>query len=123
MLQEHDQAYEEALKLANKGLALSSDDTHLLDTRGTILSHLPDRLADARKDFEKLVEKLSQLSPPDDRRQAKALLQLGRVCAKLNDIPQAIQHLKKALEIDQKLNVFTPAERSEIEQITRQAEK
>ena len=42
----------------------------------------------------------------------------GRVCAKLNDLPQAKQHLEEALKIDEKLRIFTPAERVEIPEIT-----
>jgi len=113
ILQEHEHSYTAALELANKGLNLAPNDLHLLDTRGTILLNLPDRLADARKDFEKLVE----VSLPDPPRRAKALLQLGRICVKLNDLVQAKQHLKAALEIDQKLDVFTTDERSEITKI------
>ena len=97
-------------------MSFASKDTdiqHLLDTKGTILSELPDRLADARKDFEKLVE----LLPPDTRELAKALLKLARICVKLNDLAQAKQHLEKALEIDRKIDVFTPDERSEITRI------
>jgi len=113
IIQEHDHSYTAALELANKGLNLAPSNLYLLDTRGTILSNLPDRAAEARKDFEKLVE----LSPPDTPRRAKALLQLGRVCVKLNDLVQAKQHLKEALEIDRKLDVFTTDERSEITRI------
>jgi Tfp pilus assembly protein PilF len=64
-----------------------------------------------------------QLLPSDTRQQAKALLQLGRICAKLNDLAQAKQHLQKALEIDRKLNIFTEDERSEITKILQQSEK
>ncbi|MCX5645507.1 MAG: tetratricopeptide repeat protein, partial [Phycisphaerae bacterium] len=105
-------------------LGLAPDDTHLLDTRGTILSSISDRLTDARKDFERLVP----LLPSDTRQQARALLQLGRVCAKLNDLAQAKQHLqkvleiaRKALEINPKMDIFTADERSEITRIIQQA--
>ena len=113
ILQEHDQRYADALELANKGLRLAPGDLHLLDTRGTILSNMPDRLADARSDFEELV----RLSSSDVRRQAKALLQLGRVCARLNDFVQAKQHLENAMDIDKKNHVFTPNEQSEISEL------
>ncbi len=113
ILQEHDQCHEEALELANKGLRLAPANLDLLDTRGTILSNLPDRLAGARSDFENL----ATLSPSDPSRQAKALLQLGRVCLRLNDLAQAKQGLSAALEIDARVNVFTAAERSEINEI------
>jgi len=115
ILQEHDHQYEAALELVNRGLRLEPDDPHLLDTRGVILSNIADRLADAKKDFEKLV----RLSPPDSRQRAKALLQLGRICARLDDLAQAKQHLTDALEIDRKSDVLTAAERSEIERIVQ----
>jgi len=113
ILQEHDHNYEAAMELANKGLRNQPDEPHLLDTRGTILSNMPNRLADAKRDFQRLVE----LSSADTPQQAKALLQLGRICAKLNDLDQAKQHMKNALEIDQKINILTPDERSEITRI------
>ena len=106
------------LGLANRGLSLSPNELHLLDTRGTILSNLADRLDDARNDFERLVE----LSPSDTRQRARALLQMGRICAKLNDPVQAEQHLNNALEIDRKLDVFTADERSEITRIIQRSE-
>ncbi len=115
ILQEHDHQYEAALELVNRGLRLEPDDLHLLDTRGVILSNMADRLADAKKDFEKLV----RLSPPDSRQRAKALLQLGRICARLDDLAQAKQHLMDALEIDRKSEVLTSAERSEISRIVQ----
>jgi tetratricopeptide (TPR) repeat protein len=117
ILQEHYHRYEAALELANRALSLAPSDLYILDTRGTILSNLADRLADARNDFERLVE----LSLPDSRQRAKALLQLGRICAKLNDLVQAKQHLQNALEIDRKIDVFTPDERSEIARIVQRS--
>ena len=110
ILQEHDCCYSTALELSNRGLSLVPRNLHLLDTRGTILAHMVDRLSDAKIDFERLVE----LSPPDTSQQANALLKLGRICAKLNEHVQAKQNLERALEIDQKKNVFTTDERSEI---------
>jgi len=113
ILQEHDQRYAEALELADKGLRLAPGHRNLLDTRGTILLKVPDRVADAKSDFEELV----RLSSSDPRRQAKALLQLGRICAKLDDLTQARQYLENAMVIDRKNQVFTPDERSEISRI------
>jgi tetratricopeptide (TPR) repeat protein len=116
ILQEHDQRYDAALELANKGLKLAPENLDLLDTRGVILSNLPDRLAGARSDFEELVRR----SSTDASRQARALLQLGRVCVKLSDLPQARRHLQAAQEIDQKADVFTADERSEIRKMLEQ---
>ena len=120
ILQEHEQRYDVALELANRGLRASRDEKdrlHLLDTRGTILSHMPDRLADARTDFKTLID----ASPNDTRQKAKALLKLGQICVQLNDIVQAKQHMGNALEIDQKINVLTPDERSEIKRILQES--
>ena len=113
ILQEQHQRYDAALELANRGLILAPDDLHLLDTRGTILTNMPGRLDDAKKDFERLVELSSSGTP----RRAKSLFQLGRICAKLNELFQARQHLEDALEIDQKIDVFTADERAEITRI------
>lgn len=113
IMQEHDRSYDAALELANRGLILSPEDKELLDTRGTILANMENRLDDARKDYERLVE----LIPSDSQQKASALLRLGRICMKLNDLAQAQQHFQNALEIDQKINVFTSDERSEIAKI------
>jgi tetratricopeptide (TPR) repeat protein len=110
ILQEHYKRYSEALALADKGLSFAPDNLHLLDTRGTILSNLPDRLNDAKSDFERL----AGLSSQDQRQKAMAYLQLGRICNKLKEIAQARQHLENALEIDRQMDVFTAEERTEI---------
>jgi tetratricopeptide (TPR) repeat protein len=113
ILQEHYHRYDEALELANKGLLLAPKEMHLLDTRGTILLHMPGRVTDAKKDFEVLLG----LFPVDTPQRAKTLLQLGRVSVKLEDSVQAKQYLKDAMKIDQKMNVFSEPERIEINNI------
>jgi len=106
--------YNEALEMANKGLKMAPSEVHLLDTRGTILSKMPNRLADAAKDFEKLAE----LSA-DQRQKAKVLLKLGRTYVKLGDKTSAKKQLQTALEIDSKINIFTAAEKAEIAEILK----
>ncbi len=113
ILQEHENRYDEALELANRGLILEPDELHLLDTRGTILANMEDRIDDAMNDYKRLIE----LALPGTRQKAKALLELGRIYAKLNDLVQARQYLQDALEIDKKISVFTVNERSEIVKI------
>jgi len=111
ILQERDRNVE-AEEYANRGLDIAQDDDErivLLDTRGTILSNL-DRLAEAKSDFETLV----QLLPADSTQLAPTLLKLGRVLVKLDDRIQAKKCLQDALGIDQKNSVFTPEERLEI---------
>ena len=112
ILSESKREYKRALELADKGVSLAPDDDHLRDTRGVILMRLG-RPQDARKDFERF----AQLNPPDTPRRAKALLQLGRACAKLGESAQAKRHLNEALEIDRQKPVFSPQERSEINQL------
>ncbi|RPJ34663.1 MAG: tetratricopeptide repeat protein [Planctomycetaceae bacterium] len=113
ILQAHDRDYAAALELVNTGLRLARDEPHLLDTRGTILANMQDRLAEARNDFQRL----TALSPSGSREKARAFLKLGRICVKLNDLTAAKRHLDEALKIDKETNVFTPAERSEISNI------
>lgn len=113
ILQERFERYDEALTLANQGLRAKRADAHLLDTKGTILSKMPGRLAEAKNSFEEILT-LPNLDP---RRQAVTHFQLGRVCVKLNDAVQAKEHLDAALEIDSKTHVLTPQERSEITQL------
>lgn len=110
ILQESEQNYTEALELANRGLAIEPDNTNLLDTRGTILQNISGRLEEAQRDFRNLVRNQADGS----RGKAKALLKLGRVCVQLGDRAGAKQHFSAALEIDQKLGVFTPQERAEM---------
>ena len=110
ILQENMKDYTKALELANKGLKLAPNDLHLLDTRGTILFKSGNQLDQAKKDFSKLAES----SPSGSRQQAKAFFNLGRVCVKLNNPDEAKKHFQRALEINEKLNIFTPAELEEI---------
>jgi len=121
ILQERSQGYDEALKLANKGLEIankapgSASTMHLLDTKGTILLKMPDRLAEARRTFQDILGVLASSSRlADPRREAGTCLQLGRICLKLNDPAESRQYLERALEIDRKANVLTPEERAEI---------
>jgi tetratricopeptide (TPR) repeat protein len=119
ILAEARNAYEEALPLADRGLAIAPQDAHLLDTRGVILSNLPGRLADARRDFERC----AALSEPGTAARAKALLQVGRTCMRLGDAAEARRCLQEAREIDnQQPDVFTPEERAEIAGLLEQGD-
>lgn len=121
ILQEHFQRYDEALVLADRGLRFARNDKerqYLLDTRGTILSNIPERYGDARADFETL----KSLFPAESQGQAEALLKLGRICVKLKDLNQARLHLQEALEIDTEIKVFTADERAEIQMILQEEE-
>jgi tetratricopeptide (TPR) repeat protein len=102
--------YPSALKLVEKGIHLDPKNIYLLDTRGFIYSHLPGRLTDAHKDFEKCLE----LSPTMNSARATALLQLGRIHTQLGEIAQARKYMEEALLIDKKTKVLSDQERQEI---------
>lgn len=104
--------YKEALALADKGIKLAPANRNLHDTRGVILCKLG-RFNDARKDFETCVK----LADPRSPARARALLQLGRTCAKLNDNTAAKRCFEEALQIDHRQKVFTAKERSEIDRL------
>jgi tetratricopeptide (TPR) repeat protein len=121
ILQERFQRYEEALKLANQGLAVGaktsgvgSPNVFLLDTKGTILQKMDGRLPEARKTFEEILRALAISRWPDLRREARTNLRLGEICIKLKDATAARKYLDGALAIDRKDNVLTPQEREEI---------
>ena len=114
ILSESKHEYKRALELADRGVSVAPDDDHLRDTRGVVLMRL-DRLQDARKDFERM----AGLGLPDSPRRAKALLQLGRVCAKMKDAAQAKRYADEALQIDRKTSVFSVQERAELDQIVK----
>jgi|GEM_PF-537838 len=115
MLATNRKDYKSALPLIDKAAELAPNNSYVHDTRGVILSNLPGRLGDARKDFEKCVE----LTAPDSARRAAALLQLGRTCGKLNDCAAARKHLADALAIDAKSKVLTDRQRREIADILK----
>jgi len=131
ILQERFQKYEEALKLANQGLAVAakasgstSPNLHLLDTKGTILAKMDGRLPEARKTFDEILRALTFSRSPDPRREARTNLRLGEICVKLKDAAAARQYLDEALKIDREANVLTPQDREEIvrllEELTKQ---
>jgi len=115
MLATNRKDYKAALPLIDKAAKLAPNSSHVHDTRGVILSNLPGRMGDARKDFEKCVE----LTAPDSARRAKALLQSGRTCNKLKDHTAARKHLEDALAIDAKNKVLTDQQRREIADILK----
>jgi tetratricopeptide (TPR) repeat protein len=106
-------ALDEALQHANEAVRLTPNDPNLRDTLGCILSKLPGRLEEARAAYQKRVE----LNQPGTRDRANALLQLGRTCARLDDMAEAHRCLQQALEIDRQRDVFTPEERAEIAEL------
>ncbi len=117
LLQERGERYADALGLANRGVRLATEDAervYLLDTRGVILFKMPDRHADARRDYEEILG----LSASDVRHHAKALLQLVRICV-IDDRAKREEYLDRLLETDRKTRILMPDERKEISGMIR----
>jgi len=115
LLQEYYQRYAEALEKVNRGLEMHPDHENLLDTRAVILSKMPGRLHEAKADFVRL----AKIAAPDSLRQAKTLVKLGRLCARLKEVNQAKQHLRHTLNINREKHYFTAEEQSEIEALIK----
>lgn len=107
--------HDEALALIGKGVQSRPRDTRLRDTRGIILSRIPGRLREAETDFQLCMT----LAPPDSPEQAKALANLARTSMKLGDADAARNRAQKALRIDQRIHVFSPGEKSELEALAK----
>src|SRR5205085_413274 len=84
-----------AVELADKAIQLDPDNYHLRDTRGVTLMNLG-RQRDARADFQRAVDLLHN-DPDAGPDLIRALLQLARCQAKLNEIPQAQASAGEAL--------------------------
>lgn len=106
------QEYGIALRLADKGIMLAPMNHHLRDTRALILTHLPNRLSDAKRDYQKCVE----LTANSHHARARALTNLGLTCAKLGEHAQASRSMKEALKIHDQYGVLTKQEHIELKQ-------
>lgn len=85
----------EALELADRGLARHPDDKFLLDTRGMIL-HRIESLDRARTDLERCLV----LTEDDPALRARALIHLAQVLIDQGENQAAIERINQALEID-----------------------
>ena len=102
--------HEEALKLANRGVARYPTDPHLLDTRGVILTKLG-RLSDAKTDLEECIK----LSAEIPRTRTHALMHLADVFSQLDEADEAAMHWEKALRVHRKYAVLTSDETADVQ--------
>jgi Tfp pilus assembly protein PilF len=103
---------DEAMTLAERGIAQYPDDPHLLDTRGVLLSGLG-RLAEARSDLKACIE--AAADRPATR--ARALIHLARVDMADGQAAAAQRHLDAAVAIDEAEHVLNDQERREIQRL------
>lgn len=106
---------DEAIELANRGVARYPDDPHLLDTRGALLLRAR-RYADAQRDLERCLVAAAEI--PATR--ASTLLHLGKVHLKRSDPEQARRRLEEAKSIDEQFNVYTEAQRTELGRLLKE---
>jgi tetratricopeptide (TPR) repeat protein len=99
----------EALALAERGVARFPDDVQLRDTRGVVYSKLG-RLDDARRDLEVCLATARPRTPV----RVMALFHLGRVELLRNDRAAANARFREALELDGALAVLTESDHAEI---------
>ncbi|MFC1782213.1 tetratricopeptide repeat protein [Planctomycetota bacterium] len=89
--------YQEALQLAQQGLKINPQYIDLIDTRGVVYYRMGE-YDKAIQDFTKCVE----WYPQQARSLAASYFHLGRAQAKINRKVEAVQNLKKALDLHDK---------------------
>jgi tetratricopeptide (TPR) repeat protein len=109
---------QEALDLAERGLKISPDYVDLIDTRGVAHYRLG-HFEQATADFARCIE----LYPPNARSLASAHFHMGRACAKMGRKTLAEQHLKQAMELQDRLGSLSPEELAEARQLLAQLPK
>ncbi len=121
ILQERHQRYGEALKLADRGLEVEPQSLNLLDTRGTILMNVEGRLADAKRDFERIIGLTIPLASESEgtqrskkARQIATLVKLARTCLGLKEYEPAGEYIERAQSLDQGLDVLSSEQKAAI---------
>ncbi len=103
---------QEALELAQQGLARSPDYVDLIDTRGMAYYRLG-RYEEAVKDFNRCIN----LYPIRAPGLAASYFHLGRCLAELGDKSQAVVHLNRAMELNKKLGALNSVDIEEVKKL------
>ncbi|NLF32650.1 MAG: tetratricopeptide repeat protein [Planctomycetes bacterium] len=112
ILAETEHRWTEALVLTERGLAIDPNHRHLRDTRAMILTHLG-RIQEAHAEW---VRYLGQRGIEPAQR-GRTLLSLGRLSLQTGQLEQGRQYLQDARQLDREHEVFSDAERAEIEEV------
>jgi len=107
--------YEQALELTHRGLKIAPDYTDLIDTRGVVYYRLG-KFDMATQDFTKCLELYPDEAPPT----TSSYLHLGRTLAKLGQNSEAVENLKKALELNTKIGGLSVAENTEAQRLVKE---
>ena len=114
-----DQAqYEEALRLAERGLTLAPDYLDLIDTRG-VANDRSGNLEKAAADFSRCIELYPSRSPTS----VVPRFHLARVYAKMGRKTQAVQQLKDALSLHEQIGGLAPRDLAEAKALLDELEK
>jgi tetratricopeptide (TPR) repeat protein len=104
----------QALELATRAVELAPKDPNARDTRAYILSRMPDRLTEARKEYQACID----LSPPDSRMRAQAVFSLLQICRSLKDDEGVRRCADEARRIERaNPDAVTDAQRAELSQL------
>jgi pentatricopeptide repeat protein len=100
--------YEHALELAQKGLKIAPNYTDLLDTRGLIYSQMGN-VQEAISDFNRCIE----LYLPNATSRTASYFHLAKAFYKLQEKAKAVDILKQAIKLNEKIGGLSPAELTE----------
>ncbi len=107
--------YEQALELAQRGLNIAPDYVDLIDTRGVAYYWLGD-LDNAVKDFTRCVK----LYPEGNPSAVVSYLHLGMALEKLGQEDEAVENLKKALELNAKTGGLSATDFAEAQRLLKE---
>jgi len=119
ILQDHDQDYEEALRLAERGLRFASRDPYLLDTKGTILEKMGSfaKALEVFKYLKGVCEDALRQAPSDSLAYAETQRRLERVLQKLADLSKAKEQSENASSTGRQVDRPVPSEQSKVESV------
>jgi len=100
--------YEQALALAEQGLEIAPDYIDLIDTRGLIYSRTG-RLQEAVSDFSRCIE----LYLPNMSSRTVSCFHLGEALYKLGEREKAVNILKQAITLNEKIGGLSQEELTE----------
>jgi tetratricopeptide (TPR) repeat protein len=107
--------FEQALELAHRGLKIVPDYVDLIDTRGVVYYQLG-KFDRAVQDFTRCLK----LYPDGVSPAAASHLHLGRALAKLGQKSEAVENLRKALDLNTEIGGLSVAENAEAQRLVKE---
>ena len=107
--------YQQALEFAQRGLRISPNYIDLIDTCGVVYSRLG-QYEEAIQNFTRCLELYSDRTPA----KVASYLHLGRALAKIGRKDEAVEKLKKTLELNTEIGGLTSIERDEAQNLVNE---